>query len=109
MELNYIQLVFICLLILAGSVQYLRRLSFNLTQALTNSDEFSGGELSFFHLVIFSYLLSQMFCIATFISVIHMLHFHVHLNEVVSYKTQSIRNSDRTESQKMLLMKIFVS
>lgn len=53
MELNYIQLVFICLLILAGSVQYLRRLSFNLTQALTNSDEFSGGELSFFHLVIF--------------------------------------------------------
>lgn len=63
----------------------------------------------FFHLVIFSYLLSQMFCIATFISVNHMLHFHIHLNEVVSYKTQSIRNSDRTESQKMLLMKIFVS
>lgn len=50
-----------------------------------------------------------MLYIATFISVNHMLHSHILLSEeVVSYKTQSIRNSDETELQKTLLMKIFV-
>lgn len=50
-----------------------------------------------------------MLYIATFISVNHMLHSHILLSEeVVSYKTQSIRNSDETELQKPLLMKIFV-
>ena len=48
-----------------------------------------------------------MLCVATFISVIHVLHFHIHLNEVVSYKAQPIRNSDKTQLQKML-MKLFV-